>query len=359
MTDAIRAADADSPGPSVRLRPSEDAGPAAATGRPSDWIVLAGAGAAEPDTPRTRDAVLQVVVIAVVLVALVGLVGSLVVSRLAEQQSVHDVAELTDVLAESVIQPALTDAMATDPAAAARVLGPIVTTGVLSTTLVRVKLWSPQGRILYSDDSRLTGRTFPLDDEARSALASPRIEADVSNLSRPENQFERGRGKLLEVYRPVWTPRGSPLLLETYFRYDTVTERSAGLWRGFAGIMISSVAALLVLLVPLVAFLLRKTRKAHEQRQAMAQRAADASDEERRRIGASLHDGVVQQLVAASYDIAGRAEQAAAAGQDDQARVLGQTAATVRGTIGGLRSLLVEIYPPASAPPDCPPRCAT
>ena len=41
--------------------------------------------------------------------------------------------------------------------------------------------------------------------------------------------------------------------------------------------------------------------------EALLRQALDASDTERRRIAASLHDGVVQQLVAASFTAAGTA----------------------------------------------------
>lgn len=321
----------------------------AAHARTDDWVVLAGADLPEPKSrraPRTRDTVLQVVAIGIVLSALVALAGAFIVKRLAEQEGVHDVAEKTDILAQSVVQPALTDAMSGDAHAATRILKPVIAPSLTGTLLVRVKLWTPSGTIVYSDEPRLIGQTFPLDDEGRDALQSPQTIADISNLQRPENRFERGQGKLLEVYRPVWTPGGRPLLLEAYFRYTTVDSRSSGLWRGFAGILVSTIAALLILIVPLVAFLLSRTKRAHRQREAMAQRALAASDEERRRIGASLHDGAVQQLAAASFDLAGRAQQAAAAGESDHAQALSAAAATVRGTVGGLRSLLVEIYPP-------------
>jgi signal transduction histidine kinase len=79
----------------------------------------------------------------------------------------------------------------------------------------------------------------------------------------------------------------------------------------------------------------------------MMERALAASDEERRRIAATLHDGVVQQLVAASFIAAGQAQHAAADGDDGQAESLQSVAATVRDSVAGLRSLLVDIYPPS------------
>ncbi|MGV8908098.1 MAG: sensor histidine kinase, partial [Propionicimonas sp.] len=81
------------------------------------------------------------------------------------------------------------------------------------------------------------------------------------------------------------------------------------------------------------------------QRVALLEHAANASDDERRRIAATLHDGVVQELAAASFGAAGEAERAAAAGQADQAVRLRSLAEAVRVSMGGLRSLLVDIYP--------------
>jgi signal transduction histidine kinase len=199
---------------------------------------------------------------------------------------------------------------------------------------------------VYSDEPRLVGVRFGLDAGAREAISRPQVRAEISDLSDPENRYERGRGTLLEVYRPVWTPNGHPLLFETYFRYDTVSARAGELWRGFAGITVSSIAAIVVLTLPLVWTLAARARRAHRQREAMLERAMDASLDERRRIAATLHDGVVQELAAASFVVAGSANEAAQRGEDEVATRLREAAEAVRTSIGGMRSLLVDIYPP-------------
>lgn len=315
----------------------------------SEPFVLVPAGSAPTaDRPvRVRRVVLPVAAAALVIAGAVALAGTLVSRHLAEQQAVHEVAQLTDVLAEAVVQPALTDAMPEDPAAARSVLDPLVRSRLLSTGVVRVKVWTPSGMVLYSDEPRLVGEQFGLEDEARAAFSRPQLRAGVSDLRRPENRFERSQGSLLEVYRPVWTPSGQPLLFETYFRYDTVTGRSHELWRGFAGVMVSALAALLVLLVPLVWVLQVRSRRARAQHELLLYHASEASADERRRIAATLHDGVVQQLAAASFIASGQAEQAASAGDAQRASGLRTVAATVRDSIAGLRSLLVDIYPPS------------
>jgi two-component system, NarL family, sensor kinase len=117
---------------------------AAASCSPADeqWVVLADpAVQSRAEQPIGLRRVLASVVVAAVIVAVtVGLAGSLVSRRLAEQQAVHDVAQLTDVLAESVVQPVLTDPTPTDPSTTRRMLDPIVHR-LLNGSLVRVTLW--------------------------------------------------------------------------------------------------------------------------------------------------------------------------------------------------------------------------
>src|SRR5262249_32243080 len=95
------------------------------------------------------------------------------------------------------------------------------------------------------------------------------------------------------------------------------------------------------------AALVHRTRRAQAQREAMMRRALDASHEERHRIAAALHDGLVQQLAAASYAVAGAAEAAVACGEHALSADLHAAAGTVRTGMSGLRSVVVDIYPPS------------
>ena len=306
---------------------------------------------APPDRPlRTRTVLTQVIVGALVVAIGVALAGAIASRRIAERESVTDAAQTTDLIAQQVIQPALTDGLVSGDRAAVAAMDHIVRTRVLGPSfgnLVRVKLWTAAGRIVYSDEPRLIGKTFGLGQEERAAFARPAVHAEVSDLKQPENRFERGHGKLLEVYRPVWTPSGQPLLFETYSPYREVTQRTGELWRGFAGITISSLLLLVVLLLPIVWRLLNRINRAQTQRELLLQRAVDASEQERRRIAGTLHDGAVQELAASSFTVAGAAENAAAMGQPELAAKLTTAAGAVRASISGLRSLLVDIYPPS------------
>lgn len=315
------------------------------------WFVLSTWSApAAPEAPvRSRRVYAQVLALTVLVLVVVGFLGSAAARRVAEREAVNDAAQRAGILADAVVEPALTDGVVDrDPAAIAR-LDRAVRDNMLGPSIVRVKFWLPDGTIIYSDESRLVGRTFDLGPAERSVLANPATRAEVTDLDEPENEFERGQGKLLEVYRPVTTPDGHRLLFETYAPYDVVLARSGDIWRGFAGITLSSLIGLLVLMLPILWRLLDRLRQSQAQREDLLRRALDASDAERRRIAATLHDGVVQELAATSFVVSGAAASTRSSGQAELADTLDEAALAVRTGIGGLRSLLVDIYPPSLA----------
>ncbi len=278
-------------------------------GRPDD-------GAAMEAPLGTRRVIIRLVAGIVLVLIVVTIGGSLAARRLAEREAVNDSAGTADVLAETVVQPALTDGLLAGDEAAQRTFDEMVRDRVLSDAVVRVKIWSPDGTVLYADQPDLIGRTFPLDAEEREVLGEPRTVAAISDLDRAENALDRDIGnKLVEVYRPVWTASGQEALFEIYTPYDQVSQRTGQLWRGFAGVTLSSLLLFVVLLAPLVWHLLSRARRDQRQRELLLERAVDASEAERRRIAASLHDGPVQDLAATSFVIAGATASAESMGR--------------------------------------------
>jgi two-component system NarL family sensor kinase len=310
------------------------------------WVVLSRSRRDDIEPVRRPARLVALVAVGAVLVLVVAsLVGVLAARKLAERQAVNDAANTADLLAEAVVQPALTDAVATGDPAAVEAVRAALSDYLSSSTLVRVKLWNRDGVIVYSDEPRLIGRRFDLSVDDVEVFNHPSTRAEVSDLNKPENQFERGQGRLLEAYRPVWTPSGTPLLFETYSPYTEVDTRAGQLWRGFAGVTVSSLLLFAALLIPLVWQLLTRLRAAQRQRERLLERAVEASEDERRRIAGTLHDGVVQELAATSFSVAAAAGRAEASGDPDLAEDLNVAASTLRDSIGGLRTVLVDIYP--------------
>jgi signal transduction histidine kinase len=207
-----------------------------------------------------------------------------------------------------------------------------------------VKIWDADGRVVYSDETALIDETFPLGEEEREVLGSGGTEAEVSNVNRPENRFERDSGGLLEVYTRIESPEGEPLLFEVYYSDDTIRERQAEIFAQFRPITLGALGGVVAVATVLLWVLTRRLRRSAEERERLLRAAVDASDSERVRIARDLHDGVVQDLAGASFAVS-----AAARSQDVPAPVragLDSSAESLRTSLRALRSLMVEIYPP-------------
>jgi signal transduction histidine kinase len=316
------------------------------------WTTVAAAPSADTDensfSPRRLVARLVLGVVVVLSVVTVG--GSFAARRLAEREAVNDAANTADVLAEAVVQPALSDALLTGDADALAAFGEVVREQVLGRAVVHVKLWTAEGKVVYADEPELVGRSFELDPSQQAALRDPQTHAEISDLDRDENTLDGAADdKLVEVYRPVWAPGGDKVLFEIYAPYDQVGQRSGQLWRGFAGVTLSSLLLFVILLAPVIWHLLSRLRGEQRHRELLLQRAVDASATERRLIAGTLHDGPVQDLAATSFLVAAAASEARVAGQEQLAEQLDTVSGSVRTSIRALRSLLVDIYPPSLA----------
>ena len=171
---------------------------------------------------RVPGEVVRFVVVVMVVASIIGAGGFFVLSQEAVAEAERSAEEIARVQGLGVVQPVLTDQVLQGDAAALSGLDRIVRSRVLDARTVRVKIWDESGRIVYSDESRLIGQTFPLGLSELDTLKSNVVDSDVSDLSRPENRFERPFGQLLEVYLPLKTPSGTAVLFETYQEFASV-----------------------------------------------------------------------------------------------------------------------------------------
>lgn len=169
------------------------------------------------------------------------------------------------------------------------------------TTIQRIKVWSPNGRILYCDDPIQMGLQFPLDEDDLDALTTGGVDSDISDLDKSENVYDRGFGESLEVYAGVRDTSGDPILVETYFVANRLHADEAALIRRVVPVVLIAVVALGLLLVPLAFTLARRVSRYERERQSMIRIAVEASSAERRRVAGELHDGVIQDLAGVGY----------------------------------------------------------
>ena len=225
----------------------------------------------------------------------------------------------------------------------------VVLARVLSNSIVRVKIWSEDGVVLYSDDPAQIGGRYALDAGQRRLLRDGGAKVEVSSLGRPENVLDRGQGDLIEAYTRIRTPSGTPMLFEIYQRFDSVTASARRLLRALAPPILGAMLLIVLIQAPLVWSLARRLQRGHEEREALLGNAIAASARERRRVASYLHDGPVQDIAGLAFSLAPLADSAEARGSDKEAGVLRNAVARLRGTVRDLRALLVELYPPRLA----------
>jgi two-component system, NarL family, sensor kinase len=274
-----------------------------------------------------------------------------VVSRDAEAQAIGHAKDITQVEGIGIVEPALSDSLLSGDPASIAALDRIVRQRILSVDVVRVKLWTAAGTVIYSDEPRLIGRRFTLDSAELASITSGAADAGVSDLTDAENQYERSFGKLLQVYLPVRTPAGVPVLFETYQRYQAISQYQQSVWSSFLPVLVIGLALLFVLQIPLAVGMARRLRTSLAERERLLERAINASEQERRRIARDLHDGVVQRLAAVTFSLSALARRMGMTNggspppgsvAPDVAQAAGETRAAMRE----LRTLIVEIAPP-------------
>ena len=295
-------------------------------------------------SPSLRRLLLQFMASGLIAVLLVALAAIFFFRRAGERESVRDARRVTELIATTIIHPHLRDSIVKGDPAAIEALNNVVKPDVVRDPVVRVKIWAPDGRIVYSDEPRLIGSRYQLDPDERAVFTGGTAPAEISDLTRPENRFERPEKKLLEVYAPVKTDKNRRLLFETYLRFSSVSATGHRIWFAFAPALLIGLLLLWLAMVPLAMSLVGRLRGAQREREELLLRALEASDKERRRIASDLHDGAVQHLAGTSFSLAGAAERA---DDDDTRRLLRGAAASTRRAVRELRSLLVELHPPS------------
>lgn len=279
---------------------------------------------------------------------IIGAIGFVIVRQSATSGAISQAKKITQLAGRGIAAPLITPGVLRGAAADLVRLDRVVRQRILQgTPIVRVKIWDEHGRVIYSDAHQLIGSVFPLGAAESKTLQNGITEADASDLNRPENRTERRFKRLVEVYVGIRGPLGTRLLYEDYERSSTISASSRRQWIELLPSLLGALVVLYLIQVPLAYSLARRLRSKQREREELLRRAIDASDLERRRIAADLHDGAVQRLAGVSLSLAASAGAAAnGAGGDVMRQALAGAASETRETIRELRTLLVDIYPP-------------
>ena len=296
--------------------------------------------------PSVGSAVGRFMLGSVVAIGVIVLGGYLALRGVAIHEAERDTRDRVRAEGRLVEAAGLQDGIMRGDKRAIRRLDDLVLGHILTGSIVRVKLWSRSGRILYSDEPALIGARYPLGPSETRLFSTGGAEASVSDLSKPENRYERQQGKLLEAYTTIRTPNGTQVLFEIYQRFSSINANARRLLGALAPPLIAGMVVLLLFQVPLAWSMARRLQRGHDEREALLASAVEASAQERRRIAADLHDGVVLDVAGVAFGLAPLAAEAERRGDPAEAEILRDATGTLRQGVRDLRTLLVEIHPP-------------
>jgi two-component system, NarL family, sensor kinase len=300
----------------------------------------------KPARQGTFRPVLQFVVTGVLALVVVAAVGSWLLSRASANQALRNAEVVTETLGRGVVAPLITPELVAGDAGAIATMDAAIRDRV-PESIQRMKVWSPDGRIIYSDEHRLIGQRFTLAADLQAVLRSGETEAEnEADVADAENVYERSLGALFEVYVPLSTTSGNPVVLETYQDRDEFVAARRRLLEAYLPAALGALLVLWLAQLPLVFRLARRLEARRREREELLRRAVEASDAERRRIASDLHDGVVQDLAGIQFTLEGAANRADASGATEMATDLRRAADDTRQGMRRLRGLLVEIHPP-------------
>jgi signal transduction histidine kinase len=297
--------------------------------------------------PRTFSAVARFMLGSLAAIAVVVIGGFLALRSVAIKEAELRTRDQVVTQGHLVEAAGLRDGLLRgDPQAIAR-LDDLVLGRILNNSVVRVKIWRANGTIVYSDEPALIGQRFKLPPDERRLFSRGGAAAELSDLTKPENRYERKEGKLLEAHTAIRTPNGTQVLFEIYERFGSVTASGQRLLRALAPPLLAGLVVLVLFQVPLAWSMARRLQRGHRQRERLLAAAVEASSQERRRIAADLHDGAVQDLAGVAFGLAPLADEAARRGDHREASALRDAIARLRQGVRELRTLLVEIHPPS------------
>jgi signal transduction histidine kinase len=216
--------------------------------------------------------------VSLIPIVLLGLVLAKTLQIQIRNQALRNARQLAAAIARLDIQPQLTRDDLTRGLTPERLrqLDHVLHAGLVGEEIARVKIWSRDLRVIYSDDPELIGRAFPSSHELEDAMDG-QIVSEVSDLTKEENVGDRSYGKLLEVYVPLTflgdpAPAGAFELYLPYLPIEATVERDS---HRLYLVLLGGLALLYVALFRIVATASRRLRRQADRELRLANEERD------------------------------------------------------------------------------------
>jgi signal transduction histidine kinase len=309
-------------------------------------------------------------IVSLVVVVMGGSAVAWTLGQLIEQSAINDTTSVTALYVDSFVAPELQSLATSSTLTPAEIdaLKVLLTNSPVGHRIVAFRIWSLNGVILYSPNPDLMGRKFDMDGD-RGRAAQGAVTGDISNLTDPENLYERKQWThLLEIYMPVRASRSSLIIAvaELYQLPDDIeaeiSHERMQAWGFVAAAALLAYLALAVVVrqgnrkivsqeselrarVRQLSGLLEQNAGLHDRLRRSAARTTALTELERRRIGSDLHDGPTQTLALAMLrldSLEGHPDETGAERDNDLAGVRG----TLNEALGEIRVIAAGLRTP-------------
>lgn len=201
-------------------------------------------------------------------------------------------------------------------------LNRLLVESLLSEQIVAYKIWSPDGIIVYSPEVDMIGRAIP-NDEVRLVAYSGAVISGITNLDKPEHEYERQFwDQLIETYAPIRADNnGEVIAISEFYQLpdnlnNQILSAQLQIW-----LMVGIATFIMYLLltgmfgqasntilhqqaelsgqVTQLTELLAQNQKLHRRVKRAASRTTSLNEQFLHRISSDLHDGPIQDLALA------------------------------------------------------------
>ncbi len=125
-----------------------------------------------------------------------------------------------------------------------------------TTEILRIKVWSLDGTIIYSDNKNIVGKNFPDNTNFKNSLTG-QIIAEIKEPEKPENIEEKDYGQLMEIYVPITIDSEISGIIETYVSLDRINENISHTNQIVSTIIVVTIVIVFTILL-IIYFLIKK-----------------------------------------------------------------------------------------------------
>lgn len=291
---------------------------------------------------QIRSAVAKFLLMGFMALLLVATPVAFWIRSAAEKHALNNAILQTQRVADLALGPLVTKALLAGDRAALAEMDRAVQRWRADTSVLRVKVWTAEGRVVYSDVRSLVGQQFELPEWAHALLAGAPGTATLENQQELENLYESASGELVEVYVSSLAADDTRLIFEAYYDDGPVRDEQQAVLYSMIPPFLLALAALQLAQLPPAIRLARRIQYHEAARNRLLQRAVEASDQERRKIARDLHDDVIQDL--SGLGLALESEELHV--PLEQRPVFRRARLLLQRSVRALRAMTSELYPP-------------